>query len=296
MTVAIIMRSKNEMPHAVTALERLARQTWKDYTLYNVDSGSNDGTLDVVRKFNPDRLTEIPAKAYIPGKVLNDMIARTSADVIVFLNADAIPLDEFWLERLLGPILDGSADGTMSKQHARPDARFIVDYDYRRAYDPRNIKEENEDFFSAVACAFRRTWWERIKFPESGYAEDLAWAKDCREQGATFKLVLDSEVEHSHNYTLKGLYLKKFRHGQTYHRIYGQKPRLCAQTVGCVRELARDFIYTCVRFKLWTIPYNIAYRVIIHTAIHQGLRAASNEAGPSAFPARARPDARNPRL
>ncbi len=280
MTVSIIMRSKNEMPYAVTALEQLARQTWKDYTLYNVDSGSKDGTVETVRRVNPDRLTEIPAKAYIPGKVLNDMIARTRDDLIVFLNADAIPLNEFWLERLIRPILDGTADATMSKQHARPEARFIVDYDYRRAYDPRNLKAENEDFFSAVACAFRRSWWDRVKFPESGYAEDLAWAKECRELGATFKLVLDSEVEHSHNYTLKELYRKKFRHGQTYHRIYHQQPRRGAQTRACVRELLRDVLYACRRLKPWTIPYNLAYRIIIHTAIHQGLQEASGKTRP----------------
>ena len=184
-STAIIMRSKDEMPHAVAALQGLARQSWTDWTLYNVDSGSTDGTLETLRAFNPDRITEIPPRAYIPGKVLNDMIARTTEEWIVFLNADAIPLNDAWLERLLRPLLDGAADATMSKQHARPDALFIVDYDYRRAYDPRNIKDENEDFFSAVACAFRRSWWERIKFPESGYAEDLAWAKACFHSGCS---------------------------------------------------------------------------------------------------------------
>jgi rhamnosyltransferase len=274
-TTAIIMRSKDEMPYAVTALERLAGQTWKDWTLYNVDSGSKDGTLDVVRKFNPDRLTEIPPAAYVPGKVLNEMIARTREEFIVFLNADAIPLNAYWLERLLRPLLDGTADATMSKQHARAEARFVVNYDYRRAYDPKNIKAENEDFFSAVACAFRRSWWERIKFPESGYAEDLAWAKACREQGARLKLVLDSEVEHSHNYTLKGLYTKKLRHGQTYHRMYGRQPRLVAQTLACLREIIRDGLYACRRLKPFTIPYNLAYRIVIHLALHNGLSSAS---------------------
>jgi rhamnosyltransferase len=150
----------------------------------------------------------------------------------------------------------------------------MVGYDYRRAYDPRNIKQENEDFFSAVACAFKRSLWERIKFPESGYAEDLAWAKDCRKEGARFQLVLDSEVEHSHNYTLKELYRKKYRHGLTYNRIYGRLPNGVAQTLSCLRELVRDGLYTCSRLKLWTIPYNVAYRVVIHVALHNGLKDA----------------------
>lgn len=271
-TVAVIMRSKNEMPYAATALERLFTQTYKKFVLYNVDSGSTDATLPTIRRHNPERLTEIPAKAYIPGKVLNEMIVRTSEPIIVFMNADAIPLDNFWLERLLQPILNGAADATMSKQWPRADAKFVVKYDYWRAYDPRNIKEENEDFFSAVACAFRRPLWEQTKFPESGYAEDLAWARECRLQGARFKLVLNSEVEHSHNYTLAELHRKKFRHGQTYHRIYGQQANLPRQVLACTRELVRDFGYALLRGRLDTIPYNIAYRFTIHQALHQGLK------------------------
>lgn len=276
-TTAIIMRSKDEMPYAATALEQLGKQTWKDWILYNVDSGSKDGTLEIVRKFNPDRVTTIPPAAYVPGKVLNEMISRTHEEFIVFLNADAIPLNEFWLKRLLQPLRENTADATMSKQHARAEARFVVNYDYRRAYDPKNIKAENEDFFSAVACAFRRSWWDRIKFPESGYAEDLAWAKTCREQGARLKLVLDSEVEHSHNYTLKGLYMKKFRHGQTYHRMYGRQPQRVAQTLACLREIIRDGIYAFGRLRFDTIPYNLAYRIVIHVALHQGLRRAARD-------------------
>ncbi len=281
MSCAIIMRSKNEMPYVVTALEMLAQQKWQDFTLYAVDSGSTDGTLEEVRRACPDRLTEIPPNGYIPGKVLNDMITRTDADVIVFLNADAIPVNEFWLERLLRPILDGTADATMSKQWARPNAFFMVGYDYRRAYNPKNIKQENEDFFSAVACAFKRTLWERIKFPESGYAEDLAWAKDCRKVGARFQLVLDSEIEHSHNYTLKELYRKKFRHGQTYHRIYDRQPNGLAQAASCLREIVRDGLYACGRLKPWTIPYNVTYRLVIHFAIHNGLKAAMAASAPA---------------
>ena len=272
-TVAIIMRSKNEMPHAVKALEGLFRQTWKSFVLYNVDSGSTDDTLPTIRRFNTGRVVEIPAKAYVPGKVLNDMIALTREDIIVLMNADAIPCDEHWLARLLAPIVSGAADAAMSKQVARPDALFVVNYDYERAYDPRNIKQENEDFFSAVACAFRRELWDGTKFPVTGYAEDLAWARECRVKGARFKLVLDSVVDHSHDSTIKGLYRKKFRHGQTYHRIYGQRAHFPRQAWACARELVRDFIHALACFKPQTIPYNLVYRVTIHWALYQGLRA-----------------------
>jgi rhamnosyltransferase len=276
-TVSILMRSMNEMPHPPRVLEALARQTIQIFTLYNVDSGSTDGTVEVFEKANPNRLRKIAPADYIPGRVLNEMVAAAPEDITVFLNADAVPTDEHWLENLLRPILDGQADATMSKQIARPDAFWIVGDDYVRAYDPRNIKEENEDFFSAVSCAFKRSLWEETKFYEEGYAEDLVWAAACRRKGARFRLVLNSVVEHSHNYSLPSLHKKKYRHGIVFARLYGQKPRLLSRLAACTKEIVRDTLRAIASGRIRTLPYNLRYRTNIHAAFHQGLKAGQGQ-------------------
>ena len=271
--VAVIMRSKDEMPHVPPALESLRSQTFKDVELWAVDSGSTDGSLEELRKEVPEaRLIQIRPEEYISGKVLNDMTARTSQEIVVFQNADSIFQSDDALEKLLAPILSGEADATMCSQVTRSDAKFIVTYDYLRAFDPKNIKGDNADFFSAVTCAFKRELWEETRFPEQGYAEDVAWAKSCRAKGARFLLVSDSVVEHSHNYTFKGLYLKKFRHGVTFAREYGRRANLFFQTLELLKEWARDFLYAVRKGKLQTIPYNIAYRAVIHNGLYQGLK------------------------
>jgi rhamnosyltransferase len=274
--VAVIMRSKNEMPYLPEAVASLRRQTFKDIELFAVDSGSTDGSLEILRTaMDTAHLICIPPQAYIPGKVLNDMTARTTQEFIVFQNADAIFQSNDALEKLLRPLFAGEADAVMSAQVTRPDARFIVTYDYLRAYDPKNIKGDNADFFSAVTCAFRRDLWGKIKIPDIGYAEDVAWAKLCRAAGARFKLVTDSVVEHSHNYTLKGLYRKKFRHGITFAQTYGRQASLLFQTLELCKEWARDLLYTVRKGRLDTIPYNIAYRAVIHTGLYRGLKAGA---------------------
>ena len=53
-TVAIIMRSKDEQPYADRALRELAAQGYVEYVLYNIDSGSTDGTLEAIDAFNSD--------------------------------------------------------------------------------------------------------------------------------------------------------------------------------------------------------------------------------------------------
>jgi rhamnosyltransferase len=220
-------------------------------------------------------LIQISPKEYVPGKVLNEMTARTTQKFVVFQNADAIFQSDDALEKLLQPLFDDEADAVMSAQVTRPDAKFIVTYDYLRAYNPKNIKGENADFFSAVTCAFRRDLWEKINIPDIGYAEDVAWAKLCRADGARIKLVTDSVVEHSHNYTLKGLYRKKFRHGVTFAQTYRRRANLFFQTLELFKEWARDFLYALRKGRLDTIPYNIAYRAVIYTGLYRGLKEGS---------------------
>ncbi len=263
-SVAIIMRAKNEMPYVRDAVDLLKQQTWSSFDLFAVDSGSTDGTLGILQE-SCANLRQINPDQYIPGKVLNDAISQTDHEIIVLLNADAIPQSTDWLENLISPIMDNRAEATFSKQVARPDAHFIVTYDYERAYSSLRIDPE---FFSAVACAFRRDLWQQAAFRETGYAEDMAWASSCRNKGARFLLQESSVVEHSHNYTLRELHNKRYRQAIT----FNEKPRaghLCYQ---CLREILRDLLHATARGKLHTIPYNMAYRVTIYRGIYFGLR------------------------
>lgn len=265
-TVAIIMRAFNEMPYVQRSINMLARQTFRDFDLYAVDSGSTDGTLKALQATCPaERLTQIQPEEYIPGQVLNDAIARTNHANIVLLNADAVPLGDDFLETLLQPIVSDRADAVFARQVARPDARFIVNYDYQRGYDADKI---GPDFFSAVACAFTRALWEKHRFREAGYAEDLAWAKAGIADGARFRFVDAAVVEHSHNYTLRKLYRKRFRQAAT----LGYRPNLANQSYLCLREMGRDLLHAGRSLKLHTIPYNMAYRTTIHAAMYRGLK------------------------
>lgn len=279
--VAIIMRSKDEQPYATETLTRLYQQTFTDFTLYNVDSGSTDGTLEALRKFNPvaENVTEIAPSEYIPGRVLNRMIGKTVEPIVVLLNADCVPMDDRWLELLLEPVLSDRADAVTSRQIARPDAYFVVKYDLDRAYGDRNIERKRDHFFSAAACVFKRELWEQHKFPEEGWGEDFVWAVRCKAGGARFDIAVESVVEHSHNYTLKTLYKRERGHGIVHQQVLGDTPSLPRQGFTCFKHMVRDGLYALRRGKLFTIPYNLIYRATFHWALYQGQRAGYKQQG-----------------
>jgi rhamnosyltransferase len=263
--VAIIMRAFNEMPHVLRTLEALKQQTFSNFDLLATDSGSSDGTLKALKNSELDiQLTQIKSSDYVPGRVLNRAIENTSHEIILLLNADAVPLSDDALEQLLKPLQKNEADAVFAKQTARSDARFVVAYDYERAYSSTKMAP---DFFSAVACAFKRALWHEHRFPEEGYAEDLAWARRCMADGARLQFVPEAVVEHSHNYALRALYRKRHRQAVT----FNEKPRLIRQLYLCTREVARDLVHAAHARKLQTSFYNLSYRITIHAATYAGL-------------------------
>ena len=270
--VSIIMRSKDEMPYVQQAMKNLRTQTYPYFNLYNIDSGSKDGTWETVQRYNVDseRIVQISPGDYVPGRVLNQMVEMTSDPIVVFLNSDAIPTHDQWLENLIRPILEGRVDATMGRQIARPSAYFIVQYDYERAYPNQGNVKHDDYFFSAVSCAFRRELWIETKFYEDGFSEDCVWCKECKEKGFAFQYVSDAVVEHSHNYTLPQLYRRKRIEAEADVLMYRQKPNIVKQVLSCGKELMRDFLYAGSKLQLHTVPYNIAYRVVAHIGLHHG--------------------------
>ncbi len=279
--VAVIMRSKDEEPYTTQTLKWLFTQTYPDFTLYNVDSGSTDGTFEAVKNYNPnpENVREIQPADYVPGRVLNDMIASVKEEIIVLLNADCIPQGNAWLSTLLKPLLLGQSDVVTSRQVARPDAYFIVAYDLDRGYGGKNMKKKRHNFFSAAACAFHRRLWEEEKFPEDGWGEDFAWAVRCAQRGVQFDIVVDAVVEHSHNYTLKTLYRRERGHGIVHYRMLNEAPSILGQGFSCLKHLVRDVLYALRKGRPLTIPYNVIYRMTFHWAHYQGKRAGYLQQG-----------------
>src|SRR5436190_19960506 len=103
---SVVIRSKDEVASIGRLLDILQSQTIADrLELIVVDSGSRDGTADVVRIHGLEPI-EIPAANFTFGGALNSGCAAAAAPLIVALSAHAFPPDERWAERMVAAFDD----------------------------------------------------------------------------------------------------------------------------------------------------------------------------------------------
>jgi rhamnosyltransferase len=96
---SIIIRTRNEEKWLETVLQKLFDQTYKNFEVILVDSGSNDGTLEIAKKF-PVKIYEILQKNFSYPYALNYGIEKTaeSSKFIVIISGHSIPISQTWLE------------------------------------------------------------------------------------------------------------------------------------------------------------------------------------------------------
>ena len=215
--VSIVLPTKNGGALLAEVLDAIAAQE-TDFTfeITAVDSGSTDGTVELLRE-RVDRLIEIAPEEFDHGLTRNLGIEASRGDFAVLMVQDAMPASSAWLRELVKPLRgDPTLSATWARQRFRPGAsrlsrqaldRWIASQDAPRRsalLDPQDFEamEPMERFllcaFDNVCSCVRRRVWEAHPFPATSIAEDLAWSKEVLLAGGEIAFVPAAVVLHSH--------------------------------------------------------------------------------------------------
>jgi rhamnosyltransferase len=229
-----------------TLLERVARAVLGQrgsppFELLLVDSGSPAEELERLRALGA-RVESIPPETFDHGATRDLGARRALGQVLVFLNQDALPVGERWLERLTAPLR--AADPPAAVQGAIrefPEGETVAGVERRFYWDSGgrrfNFTRESRDWiarhggigFSTVHCAIRRDVWARIPFGAAPILEDKKWQKAVVADGERIvELAADQAlVWHSHHYDLGSLLRRSADEGFGW-RAVGERYRLTA--------------------------------------------------------------------
>jgi rhamnosyltransferase len=267
----VILRCKNSQAEIGAALAALFSQDFRDFELLVVDSGSTDRTLEIVGAY-PHRLLRIAPGDYVPGPVLNRAAAEARGAILVFQNSDCAPLTPDALGRLVGAFDDPVVMAAFARQVPRPEAWPWVRREYAACFPPQGDAPPWIPL-SLPFSALRRTAWEQQPFyDETWGSEDTAWGVRARARGWTVRYLPDCLAMHSHNYTLKQLYGRRFIEGEADVFIYGEAPGPARLLLRAAGQAARD-VATDLRAGEWTdVPVAPVRRAVDFWGYWQGAR------------------------
>lgn len=210
--VTVLIRTKNEEQYIGRTLSVIFSQTYKEFEVLIVDSGSTDKTLEVAKQY-PVRIYEIKPEEFTYGYSLNYGFQRASGKYVVNLSAHALPLSDDWLETLIADCDDERVAAVMSNNLPCPDCN---PFDKRGLLKKFNIPKQEISggppyIFANYGSVIRRSVWEKVHYNETlSYAEDHDWA--LRVEALGYKIIYepDAKTYHSHNETLRQIYRRSY--------------------------------------------------------------------------------------
>lgn len=253
--VSIVVRSFNEGWALRETLPALRAQEYGNWELIVIDSGSTDGSVELIRQADPRYFIQITPHEYNPSRVMNRGMQLARADFGIFLNADATPQGTHWLRPLVAALSDPQTAAVFGRQIPRPHCRAVYACDYERCFGPNRESARWDHFFSMVSSGLRKDIWAKRGFLEAmQYSEDDEYTRWCRAQGYRVVYVPESVVTHSHNYTATQAYRRSFGEGRALAAVWpGRRAGfnfIRTVMLGWLNDFRRDLTF-CARTQRW---------------------------------------------
>lgn len=244
------------------------------------------------KRYENVRVWHISKREFDHGKTRRDAVKKSETDIFVMMTQDAVPADEFLLERLIAPLAEKDVAVSYARQLPREDAgpveRFTRDFNYpaeSRIKSQEDIPEMGIKtyFCSNVCAAYRRDIYEK----QGGFVrkaifnEDMLYAAGCIKAGYRVAYAADAKVIHSHQYTNKEQFRRNFdlgvsqaEHPEVFESVPSESEgiRLVRRTAAYLRKQGEDklilpmyitSIYKFLGYKLGKNYKRLSFRQIM---------------------------------
>jgi hypothetical protein len=184
----------------------LLNQNFVEVELNIIDSGSSDDTLNIIKTYFPSsKINLIDVAEFGQGKTRNALANMSSADYILYLTQDSVPLDPMLIRSMVA-VLDDEDCGMVFCRHivnascdssVKRDVNDLFDQ-LRKTHRGKVSKNSNiptwmKSFSSSKCAMYRASELRKIPFRDIELGEDQAWAIDYLASGGS-KYYLSSHV------------------------------------------------------------------------------------------------------
>lgn len=217
---SIVIRCYNEAEHIGRLLEGLKDQKFRDFEVIVVDSGSTDGTLDIVDKYDCS-VVHIPKEQFSFGRSLNMGCSAAAGEFLVFISAHCYPMQSDWLTNLLDGFRDPKVAAVYGKQRGVEGSHFSEQQLFRTWFPEHSESRQNNPFSNNANGAIRRSVWLAHPYDEELTGlEDVAWADQIMRQGWWISYRADAGVVHVHDESPSQIRNRYKREAITFQKVF----------------------------------------------------------------------------
>lgn len=155
------------------------------------------------------------------GNTRNRGVKHSEADVFVMMTQDAIPADEYLIEKLLEPLKEEKVAISYARQLPRKEAGDIESFVRSFNYPDKELVKSKKDiqtlgvktyFCSNVCAAYKRDIFQELGgfVKHTIFNEDMIFAAKAVNAGYSIAYAAKARVYHSHDYTNKQQFKRNF--------------------------------------------------------------------------------------
>ena len=212
MTVNVIIPTYKPDEKLDRCLRMLRMQTMQPEKILLVNTEKELFSSQVFDTLPQGEILHIKKEEFDHGGTRNRAASMCSSDIILLLTQDAIPADEFLIERMVEAFQDEDVCAAYGRQMADPKDNPLESYTRRFNYPPESLVKSKEDlpllgiktfFCSNVCAAYRKSVYDELGgFPlHTIFNEDMIFASRLIEAGKKIAYVAEARVWHWHNYS-----------------------------------------------------------------------------------------------
>ena len=278
-SVAVTLLTRDAGPLLHRVLDGIAGQaTARRVCLYAVDSGSRDGTVELLRDRGA-RVASIRPDEFDFGRTRDFAFEQADGEFIVTLSQDAVPAHIDWIENLLAPFADPQVAVSCGASIPDPKRGFEQFPWERNGYfyftrEMAKFRAAHGRGVSFANAAVRRSVWERLRIGPQALGEDFQFQQRVQAAGFAIAFPGNAEVLHHHDYDLAGLWGRCRNEG------------LALRELGCpysTRDLLADLV-SPRKYVQWLREFSrgglrssaaLAFPVLRPVAVYAGARSKS---------------------
>lgn len=274
-SISVVIPVKNGIRTIQKCIDGILGQTIEVEEIIVVDSGSDDGTVELLKGYPKVELIEIPADEFNHGETRNLGVQHASGKYVALTVQDAWPVNEYWLENMLMGFEKDNVVAVCGQQIVphetdKNPVQWFRPYSTPVIITRKFLKDEFERLSPKVikqACSwdnvtalYKKEVLLQIPFKATIFAEDKIWAKDALAHGHAIAYNYAARVYHYHHEDAEFAFKRSYAEIFSTYKIFKLLPEMPKVSLKYYTRLAKSlYVAKGMSFndKFYWWKYNI---------------------------------------